>query len=213
VFLGAAAFALAGSPTARADLIVTVHSATADAGSVNNVLEVTLTNTGPAAATIGGFSFGVMTPPGAGVAFTEANISTTTPYLFAGHSLVVPVIHMTTGPSLQAADVFDIVDSGATLAPGQTVGLGRLLFDVAPGAGPGEVPVLLQSFATTSLSTPLGVDLPINALNQGRITIRSSADTVIPEPTSLMLVALMSPVGALLVWRRRSRRAESARAP
>ena len=135
---------------ARAGLIVSVVSVTANAGSTSDALDITLTNTGPSAVTVGGFSFGVSVAT-TNITLTQANISTAAPYIFDGNSLFGPVISTSTGQSLIASDLFAISGSGTTLG-GAEVGLGHLLFDVSQTASSGPVTVSLASFPTTSLS-------------------------------------------------------------
>ena len=84
-----------GSLGAWADLVISVGSVTADGGSTGNPLDVDLTNTGPSAVPIGGFSFGVSIA-NPNVSFTDANTSTAAFYIFTGNSLFGPDL---TGPT------------------------------------------------------------------------------------------------------------------
>ena len=60
--LAGMAVSLLGPASAQAALILSVQSATAAAGSSGNTFDVLLNNSGPSAVTIGGFSFGILTP-------------------------------------------------------------------------------------------------------------------------------------------------------
>jgi hypothetical protein len=197
----AAILLLAGvAAPARADLILTVESVTVSAGSSDDALDVTLTNTGPSAVSIGGFSFELTTS--FEITFTLANISTSTsPYIFVGHSLFGPVIS-TTGPgqTLDASDVYDVAGSGTTVASGATVGLGQVLFNV--GGATGQFAVTLAGYPLTGLSSPQGVNVPFTSEVNGTITVAS-----VPEPSS---VALMGVGLTILAGLARPRRAKVA---
>ncbi len=189
--------------TARANLIVSVQSVTAEAGSSANGLDVELTNLGPSALTIGGFSIGISIA-NIDISFTDANTSTSAPYIFGANSLFGPDL---TGPvntqSLSTSDLFDIPLSGATLNAGTTAGLGHILFDVSPGAASGSFPVDLAVFPTTSLSDEFGGDIPIDTLSSGSITIGAAPA---PEPSSMaMFLSLVTVMAAIAGWRRRAR--------
>lgn len=196
--IGIAAFV--SLPEARADLIVSTQSVTVSAGSSGNGLDVELSNTGPSAVTIGAFSFGVTTA-NSGISFTGANVSTLTPYIFAGDSLFGPDITISSGQALMASDLFDISFNGASIASGSTVGLGHLLFDVAPGAGSGVFPATLVAFPTTSLADDQGIDVPIQTFSSGNITIGAAAA---PEPSSWSALAFGIALVLIYESRRRS---------
>jgi hypothetical protein len=186
---------------AQAALIVNVQSVSAPAGSNNDMLDVTLTNTGPGSVIVGAFSFGlsVSTP---NITFTQATIGTTTaPYIFDGMGLSGSVISTSPpGQSLQASDLFSVIGSGASVGSGVTVGLGHVFFNVAPGATPGPVTVSVTPFPATSLSDPNAVNIPINTLNGGIITVTPGA--TVPEPSALLLAGLGWPAAWLLRRRR-----------
>ncbi len=198
LFVALAVLTLMAQPL-QAALIVTAGTATAGAGTTGNVLQVTLTNTGPSAVTVGGFSFGVSTA-NAGITFTTATINTASPYVFAGHSLFGSPIDTSTGTSLIASDLYDIIGSGGTVAAGATVGLGRVLFNVAPGTPAGLNVVTVAAFPTTSLSDVNGIDLAFTRAN-GSITV-TGANQPVPEPATLLVFAVAGACG----WVARRRR-------
>ena len=176
--------ALIGASPMSASLIVSIPSVTASPGSSGNFFDVTLTNTGPLAVTIAGFGVGVSTA-NPDIFLTAATWDTSAPYIFLSSSLLGPdLLGSTTGLSLTAGDVslFD-----RSVAPGATVGLARVFFDVAPNAGLGSFTVTLDPIAT-SLADSTGADIPITALQDGTIT------TAVPEPGSFYFLG-----GALLV--------------
>src|SRR5689334_13095918 len=127
--LAALTLALAASPPLWANLILTAGSATAAAPSSGNSFDLTLTNTGPASVTVGGFSIAISVSD-SHVSFTSATTATSTaPYIFFGNSLFGPVINTSSGQTLSASDLFAGVGSGSTLGAGVTVGLAHVLFD------------------------------------------------------------------------------------
>ena len=127
-------------------------------GSTGNAFDVLLTNTGPSAINIAAYSFGVVTTD-TDITFTEADVSTVvSPYIFAGNSFVATFLGgITDIPApvglpplpaqvLTANDVANNPGSFTTVAAGQTVDLGRVLFNVAPNA-------VIQSFTVSFIMT------------------------------------------------------------
>lgn len=187
---------------ANASSIVSIQSVTVAAGSSANGIDVELTNTGPSALSIGGFSFEISIAT-LDVSFTGADTFTTAAYIFGGNSLFGPILAApASGQSLLVSDIFAIPFSGATLGAGATVGLGRVLFDVSPFAAGGVFSVSLTPFPITSLSDELGNDVPIDVLSSGQITISAPQPSAVPEPSSLLLLASGIAVG----MRRRHRK-------
>jgi hypothetical protein len=185
---GVAACLLSPS-TARASSIVSIESVNVAAGSSGNGIDVELTNSGPSAVTIGGFSFEISIA-NMDISFTGANTSTAAAYIFGTDSLFGPdLAGPSSGQSLAVSDVFSIFFSGATLDAGTTVGLGHVLFDVSPNAASGSFSVDLALFPSTSLSDESGNNVPIDTLVSGRITITAAEGDVVPEPSSLLLLA------------------------
>ncbi len=210
LMLGLAALFVLSASSARAGLIVTAKNGTGAVGSTGNAFDVILTNTGPSAVSLGGFSFG-LTTANSNITFTQANVSTTTPYIFPGaNSLFGPVISTTPPPAGQTVIASDLGISGVSLGVGNSVGLGHVLFDVSAGAANGTFPVTLTPFPTTSLSDPNGNDVPVTSLVNGSITITGGTNggggTGVPEPSTLLMLTLSGPV----VWLARRRRRATA---
>src|ERR1039458_3168068 len=68
---------------ARADIIISVQSVPAFAGSSGNVFDVTLQNTGPSAVTVGSFLFEINTAD-TDIFFSSASTATVlAPYIFS----------------------------------------------------------------------------------------------------------------------------------
>ena len=184
LFLMAPVLGLLISAPVEAGLIITVGNVFSSSPSLSNTLEVDLTNTGPSAVSLAGFSFEiVVTDPH--ITFTSATIGTVAAYVFAGNSLFGPTISTSApGQTLDASDVWAGA-GGATIAAGATVGLGHVFFGVSAGDSQGLVTVMLSPFPATSLSDPAGVNISVNTLTSGSITV-----TPVPEPSGLVLVLL-----------------------
>jgi hypothetical protein len=175
--------------SARAALVVNIGSVTASPGSIGSALDVTLANTGSTAVSnIGGFAFEIMAPSSS-ITFTADNTSTTSPYIFAGSSVFGPNASLQPpilpGQTLAALDITNL-GSGVTLNANSSLGLGHVLFNVAPGAAPGPVTVTSLGFPVTNLSSTAGANITLGSLNSGVITIQGAGATV-PEPSSLFL--------------------------
>lgn len=201
VLLACMAISFLAPASGRASVILSVQSATAAAGSSGNSFDVQLSNSGPSAVTIAGFSFGILTA-NVNISFRDANISTTAPYIFGSNSLFGPdLTGPTSGQSLSTSDVFAIPMTGATLGAGTTVGVGHILFDVLPTATAGTSPVTLAAFPLSSLSDPLGNNVVIQTLSPGQITITG---TGVPEPSTL--ATFLAGVGLILAHGKRRHR-------
>jgi hypothetical protein len=185
VLLAGMAVSFLGPASGHASLILSVQSATVAAGSSGNGFDVQLSNSGPSAVTIAGFSFGILTA-NTNISFRDANISTSAPYIFGSNSLFGPdLTGPTSGQSLSTSDIFAIPLAGATLGAGITVGLGHVLFDVSPAAAVGTSLVTLAGFPVSSLSDAAGNNVVIQTLSSGQITITG---TGVPEPSTLATV-------------------------
>ena len=180
--LVAAALILSTALPARAGIIVSVESVSANQGTTGNTLEVDVLNTGTPV-DIASFSFEITVATGRGVSFTGADINTlVNTYIFAGNSAQGPNIDTLTGTTLDASD--NAASGSTTLGTNSTLALGRVLFDVASSAPGGPVTVSLTPFPSTSLTDPNLNDIPIDTLSSGTITI--SGTSVVPEPTALV---------------------------
>jgi hypothetical protein len=192
---GVAAFLLSSVP-ARANTIISLQSPiNANAGTSGNGFDVLLTNSGPSAVSIAGFTF-ELSVSSTDIVLTNANTATLLdPYIFSGASTFGPIITVAnTGQDLSASDVYSVFGSGVMLGTGATLGLGHILFDVSAAAPSQTVPVMFAGSPATSLSDALLNDVPITSLN-GQINIIGATGTV-PEPSSLVLVL----TAGSLIW-------------
>lgn len=202
--LFAAAALVLSAGTSRAAVVLTLQSVTATAGSTGNTLDVTLLNTGPASITVGSFSFEI-TIASANIQFTDATTATVlASYIFnigGSHSAFGPSIATNTplapGAPLDASDNYSPFGSGQVVASGGTVGLGHVVFNVAPATAPGPYTVSFNTDpAFTSLSNASGnATFPITTFTPGVITVIGA--TAVPEPSPLVLagVALLAGLG------------------
>jgi hypothetical protein len=174
---------------ARAGVILTIQSVSANQNTTGNSLDVFLTNTGPSSVSIGGFLFGFQTAD-TDINFTDVTINTVAAtYIFAGNSLFGPdLTGAMTGQSVSTGDL--AAGPAATVGAGSIVGLGHVLFSVAAGAVPGAHAVTFVS-PSTSLSDAAGAPVPINTLQDGSITIAST----VPEPSLLLPLAVVLLIG------------------
>ena len=182
LLIGAAVIAV----SARGSVMYSIDPSTSNVlpGSMD-AFDVVLTNMG-SAITVGTFTFEV-TVAGTAVSFTGADFTPTSfPYIFAGTSVdedfSIP-LYSSIVPS-QILDASDSSDSaGVTLASGESLSLGQVLFSVSKTATVGSsfAVTFTSSQGTNSLSSPTGGNIPINTLNSGMINIT-------PEPSSAVLL-------------------------
>jgi hypothetical protein len=192
--LAAVVIGLMATLPVHASLIVTVGSVNAAAGS-SSAFDVTLTNTGPSAVSLGGFSFGITTGD-TDISFTSATTATVSPYIFGADSLFGPDLAGPSGQSLVTSDLDAIGD--VSVGAGATLGLGHVIFAVAGGSAPGPVSItLLSSPAFTTLSDATGSPVTINTLTGGTLTVTSS----VPEPSTWL--SLAAGLFAVITLRRR----------
>jgi hypothetical protein len=184
---------------ARADGLTVSLSPLSDvaAGSTGNGFDVLLTNGSPSAVSIEGFFFEVLASS-ADVTFTGATTGTAATYIFGADSLFGPdITAFGSGTGDLGASDLDAVDQ-ISLAPGSTVGLGHVLFNVSPTAPTETVSFDLAGFPGTSLSDDSGGDVPIDNFTGGKFTIKGAVAGV-PEPGTLVLLLAMMP---LVLFRR-----------
>ena len=209
-----------GSSAALAGVVYTVQPDTTNPaqGSNGNAFDVLATNTGPSSLGIAAFSFGLYTTD-TDITFTEANVSTiVSSYIFDGDSFVEialgsSVISITSGGQTLAANDLTNDLAAVTVAPGATVDLGKVLFDVAPNA-------VMQTFAVSFTGDPGAGNLDNNLSDQFFNAINvdtfQSGDFLIgasvPEPSPAALVLFGLACLCMLSRLRRSRRA-CVRAP
>ena len=156
------------------------------AGSTANSFDVLLTNSSATDVSIAAFFFEVLSSS-PDIAFTDATTATGTAYIFGADSLFGPDIigAGSTSTDLNASDL-DAAGS-AVLAPGATVALGHVLFDVSANAPTQIVTFSLAGFPGTSFSDELGNDVAVADLLAGRFEIEGAVAQV-PEPSTLLLL-------------------------
>ncbi len=175
---------------ARAGVILTIQSATANQNSTGNFFDVILTNTGPSGVSIADFSFGIQTAD-TDISFTDATTGTAATYIFGPDSLFGPdLTGPASGQSLTTSDTDSV--SEVTIAASSTVGLGHVLFSVAAGAVPGGFAVTFVPLST-SLSDAAGGPITIDTLTNGTITVSSA----VPEPSFLLPLASALLIGLI----------------
>lgn len=193
------------APAASASVIFSIapFSTQVHPGDINDSFQVLLANASGADISVAGFSFGVTTTD-TNVTFESADTSTTDQYIFAGDSFdVINFIPLSVSSPGQSLVALDLTNDGAgiTIANGQTVGLGRVYFDVSPAA-----PVLVP-FTINFSTNPGDNSLSGTGLNAISFSFASGGQTVTvtpstPEPATLLL----APAGLLLLLFRKHRR-------
>jgi PEP-CTERM motif-containing protein len=160
-----------------------------------------LTNNGPSSISVAGFFFEVsVTDPD--ITLTGADFSTGAfTYIFAGDSFdqsnSLP-LNFTSGQTLDGSDSTND-GAGITLTSGESLALGRVLFNISPTAATGPFTVSFTGGTdSNNLSNPAGGPVSVDNFTSGTITITSST---VPEPASLFLV--LGGMAALVVRRRR----------
>ena len=200
--LGLAFFA---DRSANAGLLLSVQPTTqAVSAGGGGTFDVILTNSGPSSVTVGGFSFEINSN-NLGLSLTGANISTAAPYIFGGSGFAGFNIATATGQTLDASDFFSVINSGATLGSGATVGLGHVSFSTLPGAS-GSATVSFSGFPFTSFSDQVGQNLTFTVSSGGTINI-TGGTTPVPEPATFGPAVLAILAG---IWRVRSLRRKTA---
>jgi hypothetical protein len=184
---------MAAVSSAKASILFSIGSVIAMPGDVNDAVDVLITNLGPDPVDVSGFTFEI-TASSAGVTLESATTQTIAPYIFAGNSFVENVFGTSTisfsspGQTLDASDSAFASNSASTIAANQTLGLGRLFFDVDPADTVGN-PSLDFNSANSNLSNGLGNPLAIDTFNSGTIE-------VVPEPrTGIEMVFALAAIG------------------
>jgi hypothetical protein len=190
------------APAASASVVFSVAPITTQVhpGDVNDTFQVLLMNNSGADISVAGFSFGVTTT-NTNITFESADTSTTDQYIFAGDSFdvinTVPLSLSSPGQSLVGSDLTND-GAGITVANGQTVGLGRVFFNVSAAAALGPFSI---NFSNTGDNSVYGTGInPIAySYSSGGQTVTITPST--PEPATLLL----APAGLLLLLLRRRR--------
>jgi hypothetical protein len=216
----------ASSAAALADVNLSIQADTMNVapGDVGDAFDVLLTNTGPSSVNIAGFVFGLFTTD-TDITFTEADVDTDVmPYIFAGDSFVqivesTPVIslQLVSYPPLPAqiltASDLTYDDTNVAVGAGQSVDLGRVLFDVDsdPTAQTFTVSFIdtidpPPQYLFNNLSDADGNAVDVDNLESADFSIQSQ--TVVPEPSAaalLMTVLMCLWMANRLVRARRTR--------
>jgi hypothetical protein len=200
----AACWLLLGPRAASADVVISAGTASVLPGW-QGALEVDLTNTGPAAVTITGFTFTVQAAND-NVSFSQVTqAGTTAPYIFAGNSLDtanwpafgltgpndITLFSSSSPPMISANDTAN--DSlGTTLAMNQTVALGLILFSVSPTAveGTSIAVSFLTDLGSTNLAGPVDQDTGFASAFQPD-SYQSGSISVVPAPSTFLVSAGM----------------------
>lgn len=196
-----AAAALAPAASASAIFSVAPITTQVHPGDVGDTFDVLLTNSTGADISITAFSFGV-TVSSTDITLESADTSTTDQYIFVGDSFDVinsfPLSLSSPGQSLSGSDTTND-GAGITVANGQTVGLGRVFFDVSPTAALGPFSINFSDTAGVNSLSGAGFSAIPFSFASGSQTVTITPST--PEPATLLL----APAGLLLLLLRKRR--------
>jgi hypothetical protein len=176
------------SSAARADLVFGIAGGPATPGSSFNSFDVTLTNSGPSDVVIAGFSFEITTTS-AYVNFSDVTVSTqSAPYIFGAYSEFGPDITIfASGNTVLAGDNYVTPFEGVTLATGQTLDLGHVVFTLDSTAPSTPIPINFSTDASTGVNDPNGIPFQdLSIPGPGVLTIPVGGAAV-PEPSSFVL--------------------------
>jgi hypothetical protein len=187
---------------------ITIGDAFVTTGGGASSFDVTLTNNFSTTLSLAAFSFAISTTD-THIQFTQANQSTTLPYVFVGDSfdllsnscaiisLIILPCTPPTGDNLLSASDLTNDFANVSIAAGATVGLGHVVFNDTAGDSTGPVSVTLTLFPSTSLSDALGNNIAYVGVN-GTITVQPGSS--VPEPSTLLLGLFAVPA---LLWARK----------
>ena len=188
---------LLSSGTSRADLVIDMvvedSAPTGSTGFFDVILAVDASSTamGTTSYSLDSFGVEVSVPGGSGVTITGADMSTTDPYVFAPDTSLAQLIPGTFYANSSAGDLADSQLDDATLSSGTLpLGVARFYYSVSPGAS-GIVPVTLADVTGANVQTALydfsGAPIPFTPMN-GQIDL-GAANSIIPEPSSMLMAA------------------------
>lgn len=192
------------TPAARGSIVFSMDPVAASPGDIGDGFDVLITNVGGPSVDIASFSWEIMTTD-TNILFTSATTAAGVgTYIFAGGDSFADLVdsgvisidgldHTLPGQKILSSDLHFTPLTGTTLNDGDTFSLGRVFFDVAGGAAPGEVATLTfipdpgSSLADSSQNAN---GILIDTLTPGAITIVDA----VPEPGSwgLTLVGLLA---------------------
>jgi hypothetical protein len=177
----------AASP-ARAGLVLGIAADTATPGSSSNSFDVTLTNTGMNGLNIAGFSFELTTTSG-DVTFSAVNVYTqSASYIFGANSEFGPDVTLSaSGGTVSASDNYIVPNEGATLASGQTLDLGHVLFALAQNAASTPIQLMFSDYPDTGVNAADGYQYMDVSFAAPDALIIPVGATVVPEPASVVL--------------------------
>jgi len=194
-----------GAPSSGASISLTLDNFQ-PISSTTGSFEVDLVNTSGSSATVSDFSIELQLSGLAGVVFTGASMDTTAyPYIFAGVGAgpplsfsTFPTIEFTGGDSVFTGPPYYVTLPSS--GPGSTLGLALVSYDTS-GALPGTALINFVSAGTSAddaNSAAITLDYSTPA---GQIVVSQS---VIPEPSALVLLATALPCVAGVFFRARA---------
>lgn len=190
--------------TSRAEFIVSAETVTAAPGNTGFV-QILLTNAFATSETLSSFSVDIALG-GTGGQFTGVDDQTSLAYVFDGFGTGTLTFDTFPNAGFILSDISLNTDGFVTLSAGQTVGLGRIAYEVDSNAAEGLRPITFITGPTTLFTDAANnvyADSDIS-LHSGGITVQGSASAV-PEPSAVVLFVIGSGCGLFFAWRKRQR--------
>lgn len=188
----------------RAEFIVSAETVTVAPGSTGFV-QILLMNAFATSETLSSFSVD-MALGGTGVQFTGVDDQTNPAYVFDGFGTGTLTFDTFPNAGFILSDVSLNADGFVTLSAGQTVGLGRIAFEVDNNAAQGLRPITFTRGPTTLFTDAANnvyADSDVS-LQSGGINVQGSASAV-PEPTTATLLVIGSGCGLFVAWRKKQK--------
>ncbi len=176
---------LAAAPC-HAGLVVTTTPVSATPGSTG-YFDVRLTNDSAPARTLAAFSLDLQVS--AGVLITSVDASTSSPYVFGADGTGTLTFDALPASTVNISDLDLSADGFVTLAAGQTVGLGRVGYQIAANAPTGPVTISFVNGPVTLLLSASGPPYPDSVLTITPGSFEVAPDTgAVPEPSSALML-------------------------
>ena len=192
---------------ARAGLVFRVTPSEAIPGSSGWFDIVLLNDSDPATGPtyqVGGFSAEVFVADGSGVTFTGATEDTDDQYIFSNNLSPPTLAWSMADAGISVTDLSQVSPYYRDLAPGETVGLARILYTLDASAPLGQIAVMFDALGTTATGADGITALPISELVDGIITAIPEIDPAIGGSAVALAVVVLA-----MIERRRSDRASA----
>ena len=192
---------LSAPSTARAGLVFRATPSQAIPGS-SGWFDIVLLNdsdlTGPTYQ-VGGFSAEVSVAADSGVTFTGATEDTDDQYIFSNNLSPPTLASSMADAGISVTDLSQVSPYYRDLAPGETVGIARILYTLDASGPLSQIAVMFDAEGTTVSGADGITALPISELADGTITAIPEIDPAVGGSALALAVAVLA-----MIERRRS---------